>query len=380
MFRRNLPFTTLSFLLLFAAACNKPSDDSVTTSIKAKLYSEPLLKSASVDVSAKDGIVTLTGQVPDDAARLAAQHIAAATSGVKTVVDQTTMAPPPPATTAANIAPPAPPRAPAHPAKPARTPAKPKTPAAVPVSAAPASMQDSASTPGPLHEPAPEKPSAPAPPPPPPPPQPVTIAIPEGTIVTIRTIDSIDSTVNRTGQSFRASLDAPIVVGDQVVVPKGLNVNLKLVDASSAGKFKGRSELTVSLDSFTYQGKTYQVASSDVQEKGGSRGKRSAEVIGGGAVLGAIIGGLAGGGKGAAIGAGVGAGGGTAVQALTHGQQVKIPSETRLDFTLHDPINVTYFPKKSSYSSQSAPPRPQSDPAVDTQQPAPNNGSQPPQQ
>jgi hypothetical protein len=87
----------------------------------------------------------------------------------------------------------------------------------------------------------------------------------------VRTIDSIDSSVNHTGQSFRASLDAPIVVGDRIVVPKGLNVFLKLVDASSAGKFKGRSELTVSLDSFTYQGKTYQIASSDVQEKGGSR-------------------------------------------------------------------------------------------------------------
>jgi len=34
--------------------------------IKAKLYSEPLLKSASIDVIAKDGIVTLTGQVPDE--------------------------------------------------------------------------------------------------------------------------------------------------------------------------------------------------------------------------------------------------------------------------------------------------------------------------
>jgi BON domain-containing protein len=366
-------------IFLFTIACNKPSDDSVTTSIKAKLYSESLLKSASVDVSAKDGIVTLTGQVPDDAARLAAQHIAATTPGVKTVVDQTTMAPPPPATTVANFAPAPPPRPPAHPPKSVRAPAKPAPPAAVPASSA-APAQTPSSNPGPLHDPAPEKPSAPAPPPPPPPPQPVTVTIPEGTIVTIRTIDAIDSSVNRTGQSFRGSLDAPIVVGDQVVVPKGLNVNLKLVDASSAGKFKGRSELTVSLDSFTYQGKTYQIASSDVKEKGGSRGKRSAEVIGGGAVLGAIIGGLAGGGKGAAIGAGVGAGGGTAVQALTHGQQVKIPSETRLDFTLQDPVNVTYFPKKSVRASQPPSPQPQFDPAVDAQQSAPNSGSQPPQQ
>jgi hypothetical protein len=194
----------------------------------------------------------------------------------------------------------------------------------------------------------------------------------------VRTIDSIDSSVNHTGQLFRASLDSPIAVGDQVVVPKGLNVYLKLIEASSAGKFKGRSELTVSLDSFTFQGRTYQVSTSDVQEQGSSRGKRSAAVIGGGAALGALIGGLAGGGKGAAIGAGVGAGSGTAVQALTHGQQVKIPSETRLDFTLHNPVDVTYLPKKSS--PRSSQPAQQSNPSVGAQQPPPAGTDQPPQQ
>jgi hypothetical protein len=103
-------------------------------------------------------------------------------------------------------------------------------------------------------------------------------------------------------------------------------------------------------------------------------------VIGGGAVLGALIGGLAGGGKGAAIGAGVGAGSGTAVQALTHGQKVKIASETRLDFTLHDPVNVTYFPKKSSSASQTAPSQPESNSPADAPPSQPASGDPPPQQ
>ncbi|HTB94766.1 MAG TPA: BON domain-containing protein [Candidatus Sulfotelmatobacter sp.] len=378
MLRRNILLSAISLLPLLSLGCNKPSNDAITTSIKANLYSEPLLKSASVDVAAKDGIVTLSGQVPDDAARLAAEHIAATTPGVKTVVDQTTMAPPPPVITAESAEPPAAPAPPARPAKPARTHSKPVAPPEPAPAPAPATSPEPA--PAPVQQAVQEKPAAPAPPPPPPPPQPVTVAIPEGTIVTVRTIDSIDSSVNTTGQTFRASLDAPIVVGDRVVIPKGLNVNLKLIEASSAGKFKGRSELTVSLDSFTYQGRTYQIASSDVQEKGGSRGKRSAEVIGGGAVLGALIGGLAGGGKGAAIGAGVGAGSGTAVQALTHGQKVKIASETRLDFTLHDPVNVTYFPKKSSVADQTAPSQQQSSSPADAPPSQPASGDPPPQQ
>ncbi|HEY2117679.1 MAG TPA: hypothetical protein VGH37_00720 [Candidatus Acidoferrum sp.] len=114
----------------------------------------------------------------------------------------------------------------------------------------------------------------------------------------MRTIDKIDSSVNTTGQKFKASLDAPILVEGKAVVPKDLSVTLKLVNASTAGRMSGRGELTVSLDNFIYQGKRYTVASSEVQEKGASRGKRSATVIGGGAVLGAIIGGIAGGGKG----------------------------------------------------------------------------------
>ena len=56
-------------------------------------------------------------------------------------------------------------------------------------------------------------------------------------------------------------------------------------------------------------------------------------MIGGGAALGAIIGAIAGGGKGAAIGAASGAALGTGAQVL-RGQRVKVPSETRLSFTL----------------------------------------------
>ena len=63
--------------------------------------------------------------------------------------------------------------------------------------------------------------------------------------------------------------------------------------------------------------------------------------------LGALIGGLAGGGKGAAIGAGIGGGGAMAYQALTHGQEVNVPPETLLDFTLAQPVTIVLPPKKS---------------------------------
>lgn len=345
MFRKQFVLMLGFLVVLFWSGCNKTDDATITTDIQAKMFADPVLKSAPISVATKDGVVTITGQVPDDAARAAARNIASQTKGVKQVIDSTLIAPqgPPTDITTQSVAAPSEP-APAH-EKRAR--AKKHTAEAAPAAAVapePAPAQVPPAVESAQAEPAALPPVPPAPVTPPPPPQPITVTIPESTIVTVRTSDAIDSSTSSTGQTFRASLDAPIVVGDEVVVPKGLNVTLKLVNASSAGKFKGSSELTVSLESFAYQGKTYTVSTSDVQEKGASRGKRSAEVIGGGAALGALIGGLAGGGKGAAIGAGVGAGGGTAVQALTKGQQVKIPSETRLDFTLHAPVEVTYVP------------------------------------
>jgi hypothetical protein len=63
-------------------------------------------------------------------------------------------------------------------------------------------------------------------------------------------------------------------------------------------------------------------------------------VIGGTAAVGAIIGAIAGGGKGAAIGGLAGAGAGTTAQVITKGQRVKIPSETRLTFTLDQPVRL----------------------------------------
>ena len=159
-------------------------------------------------------------------------------------------------------------------------------------------------------------------------------------------IDGVDSKVNNTGEVFRASLDAPLVVNDEVVVPKGANIYVRLAQASSAGRMTGKSELRLELVKLDFQGRSYPLVSSTYDLAGSSRGKRTAGTVAGGAAIGALIGAIAGGGKGAAIGAGVGGGTGAVYQGATHGQQVKIPSETKLDFKLEQAVSVSYMPKK----------------------------------
>ena len=319
-----------------------PSDDAITTDIKAKMFSEPALKAATVDVVSKNGEVTLAGQVPDDAARLAAYKIATETKGVSRVNDQLSVA-------AAQMTMPQS-ATPAPEAESVKHMARTKVPSKSERSRQHAAASPTNSEAEPTTVAAAPKAASAAPPPP----QPVTVTVPANTIVTVRTIDSIDSKTNQAGQVFKASLDAPIVADDRVIVPAGADAYIKLVSASSAGRMTGRSELGLELSSISFQGKTYNVASSDVKQSGASRGKRTAETIGGGAALGALIGAVAGGGKGAAIGAAVGGGAGTGVQVFTKGQQVKIPSETRLDFTLQQPLEVTYLPGRKSRQRSNA--------------------------
>jgi hypothetical protein len=168
-----------------------------------------------------------------------------------------------------------------------------------------------------------------------------TVTIPAGQAILVRMIDSVDSSKNHIGDIFHASLETDLTVNGALVARKGTDVYGRLAEAKEAGHISGSSELQLELTRMVIDGHDYPVVSSDYTLQGKGRGSNTAKKVGGGAALGAIIGAVAGGGKGAAIGAGVGAGAGGAVQVLTRGQQVKVPSETLLEFRLQQPATVT---------------------------------------
>jgi hypothetical protein len=171
-------------------------------------------------------------------------------------------------------------------------------------------------------------------------PVPSALQIPSGTILTVRMIDAVDSDQSRLGQTFRASVDEPILVDGQTVIPRGADATAKLVEDRESGKFEGRTILTLELMQVMANGRLVDITTGDVSQASGSRGAKTAKVVGGATALGAIVGALAGGGKGAAIGASSGAAVGGGVQLLTHGERVRIPSETRLNFTVRQPVRL----------------------------------------
>lgn len=134
----------------------------------------------------------------------------------------------------------------------------------------------------------------PTPPPTTPPtPQPRIVTLPAGTTFSVRLINSVDTTTHRAGELFRALVDVPVALGETVVVPKGTEAYVKLVNASSAGHSAGKSELTLELTSFVLQGHLYYLSGSELAQPPSSRGKA-------------------------------------------------ISSDTRLDFTLPQPLNINY--------------------------------------
>lgn len=155
--------------------------------------------------------------------------------------------------------------------------------------------------------------------------------IPDGTVLTVRMIDSIDSDVAAVGDRFRASLDEALVVNGRELAPRGADATVQLAKVDQAGRIRGREEIAIELASVMINGQETTITSNFAELSSKSKTSQTAKTAGGGAAIGAIIGAIAGGGKGAAIGAGVGAGAGT-VYSATRGTSVKVPSETLLTF------------------------------------------------
>ncbi len=174
--------------------------------------------------------------------------------------------------------------------------------------------------------------TAPTPPPP--------IEVPSGKVLTVTLDQTINSKIANNGDVFAASLAEPVTVDANVVLPIGTKVRGTIVTAQSAGKFKGNALLQLTLDSLSVNGASYSIQTSEFEEAGKGRGKRTAIGAGGGAAFGAILGAVAGGGKGAAIGALAGGGAGTAAAGFTGKKDIVLPAETRLHSKLVQPVSI----------------------------------------
>ncbi len=341
----------LAAVLLAATACSKaPSDTQVASDIQNKLNADSGLAGKLLMVQASNGTVTLSGSVDNDAQRDAAAKYASSEPGVKQVVNNLQIGAMAPSQQVADQPALAPMAAMEDTAKPSPAPRstssrrrhepslKDRESATSENSTRAQNMPPTqSSSNSAMNNPPSSVASATAPPPPPPP---VKVTMPSGTTLSVRLVDAIDSETSQEGQTFTATLNSALSSEGDVVLPAGHEVEGHIVTVQSAGKFKGQSLIVLQLDRIKVGGKRYDMQTNQYEKRASSRTTNTAEKVGGGAVLGAIIGGIAGGGKGAGIGAAAGAGLGGGVQAATKSKQIKLPSETVLNFTLQAPLTV----------------------------------------
>jgi hypothetical protein len=166
------------------------------------------------------------------------------------------------------------------------------------------------------------------------------IVVPAETSITVVLDETIGSKVSATGQTFAATVHAPVDINGKVAIPKGSRASGIIKDAKPAGRFKGGAVLSLTLTSVSANGTDYEIHTSAPTTAGKGKGKRTAVMVGGGAGGGALIGGLAGGGKGALIGGLIGAGAGTAGAGLTGNREITLPAETALTFKLLQPLEI----------------------------------------
>jgi hypothetical protein len=343
--KRNL-WVVLVSLALLAVGCSRIGtrpDAQVASDVQNKINGDSNIPDKQLNINANNGVVTLTGTVASDSARNAAANDAAQVEGVKTVVNNLEVAP----TSAsadqnaqsqpqANFNPPPPVREARRPSPSTRTRSSHTSSGSssgdnglrttVPAESSKGSSNDSASN-------TPSTPPAPA--------VPQKITVPSGTQLSIRLNDEVNSEKAQVGDVFHGSISAPVSIDDQTVIPTTADVEGRVVDVKSAGRFAGQSVLTLELTKLTMNGKSYSLQTSQWTKSGNGRGKSTAAKVGGGAAVGAVLGGIFGGGKGAAIGAAAGAGAGTGVSAATKGQQIILRPEAIIAFQLQGPVTVT---------------------------------------
>ncbi len=192
------------------------------------------------------------------------------------------------------------------------------------------------------------EPATPPPPPPPPaetspvPPQPRSVTIASGPLVNDRLGETISSERSRQGDSFRTTLDEPLVIDGLVIAEKGARANGRIVDLVEAGRVKGTAHLSLELTSLMLSdGQKVELRTARFEKEGPSSKTEDTQKVGIGAAIGAAIGAIAGGGKGAAIGAASGGAAGGGVVAATRGKPAMLPAETKISFRVEQPVTIT---------------------------------------
>lgn len=340
--RRTIALAALGLTTVLSGChTTPPADDaSLNTAVASRLHSDAAIANEPIQASVQAAVATLSGPVSSEAARSLAANDVAGVPGIRTVINNLSVAQLPVSQQAAILPPPPTETITAPPPAPVRTLSRKPAPAIDRrQNVAPIQRQQPPTATPPSPQSAPQV-AHNTPPPPPPGPTFHDVTIPSGTAIPVRISQTLDSASTQQGETFSGSIANDILIDGLVAIPQGSSVSGRVDTVQEAAHFKGNSLLAIELTSINRRGDPLSVTTDTFSKAGAGRGKNTAEKVGGGAAVGAILGGILGGGKGAGIGAAAGGGLGAGANTITRGQQVQIPSETLVRFNLTSPVTV----------------------------------------
>lgn len=166
--------------------------------------------------------------------------------------------------------------------------------------------------------------------------------VPPGTKLEVELLDSVSSADSSVGDAVLARVASDVVVGGKVVITAGSTVSGSVTQARGLKAIGGRALLRVEFDSIDLPSGETPIRAAFFRQ-GKSETKKDAATIAGATAGGALLGRVLSDkheARGTAMGAVIGGAAGTAIAAGTKGEEIVLPSGTRLALHLQGPVTV----------------------------------------
>lgn len=104
------------------------------------------------------------------------------------------------------------------------------------------------------------------------------ITLPSGSLIHVRLSDEVNSSHDKAGALYTGTVDPSVLVHDHVVIPRGTEAHIRLVEVKKGGHLHGKAKVRLELVSLIMNGERLEVESNQPSKKeGAAHAKASAE-------------------------------------------------------------------------------------------------------
>ena len=160
------------------------------------------------------------------------------------------------------------------------------------------------------------------------------ITLPPGSVVSVRVADVINSRKDHSGDLLTGIVDPSVLIENHVVIPRGTEAHIRVVEDKKGGHVKGKAEIRLELVSLILNGRQLGVDTQDYDKtKGALKGKveNGTKSAGEGSVDAAVAAGPGG----AVVGGVIG---------IFSAPKIELPANSRVAFKLAEPFTFVTPP------------------------------------